>query len=241
MTSAGRPGRPAAGTEVARAERTIEEEEVCTSVPRGCARIVLSARAMQDPAGDNRKPEKPGTRRVRRAQRMPGAWRRGSFDPRQQRSYVRSNEVLTIPMEVTSLLLEAVCDLRSALHVGDEVGVARSSQKVVDGLCDGSGVHRIPVKVGGRRLVRGKVEYYGFCGRNGYMTLYCRTARRNLFVAFKTYLNTLVHEYMHHYDWHGLRIHSMHTAGFYQRVGDLYRRILGAVGDTKERGSGTSD
>lgn len=162
----------------------------------------------------------------RRAQR---AWRGGSFDPRRWRSYVRSNAVLTIPLAVDAELLAPVAELKAALAGGDEPGVARTSQRVVDGLCDGAGIQRIPVKVGGRRLVRGRVEYYGFCGRNGFMTLYCRTARRNLFVAFKTYLNTLVHEYMHHYDWHGLRIQSMHTAGFYQRVGDLYRRILSSM------------
>ena len=153
------------------------------------------------------------------------------FDARRHRSYVRSNRETTVPIAVGAPILESVRALRMALAGEDDAGIGRTSQRVVDTLCDAVSLPRIPVRVGGRRLVRGKIEYYGFCARNGWMTLYSRTARRNLVVAFKTYLNTLVHEYMHHYDWHALRIESMHTSGFYQRVGHLYRRILGELGE----------
>lgn len=166
-----------------------------------------------------------------RSRRMRGAAQRWPFDARRQRSYVRSNRETTVPIAVDGAILEGVRALRLALAGEDEAGVGRCSQRLVDSLCDAVGLPRIPVRVSGRRLVRGKVEYYGFCARNGWMTLYSRTARRNRMVAFKTYLNTLIHEFMHHYDWHSLRIESMHTAGFYQRVGHLYRGILGVLGE----------
>ncbi len=154
---------------------------------------------------------------------------RRPFDPRRQQSYLVSNQEVTVPLQVTDPLLDQVRGLKTALGVEDAGGIGRFSQRVVDGLCDAVGIQRIPVRVGGQRLVRGRLEFYGFCGMNGYMTLYSRTARRDLTVAFKTYFNTLVHEYMHHYDWHGLRIQSMHTAGFYRRVRDVYARMLAGL------------
>lgn len=168
-----------------------------------------------------------------RPEGAPTRFRRGRshwpFDPRRHQSYVVSNQELAVPVAVTPDLSGRVRALQEALAQGDDGGIGNHSQRVVDGLCDAVGIARIPVRVGGRRLVRGGLEFYGFCGRNGFITLFSRTARRNHPVAFKTYLNTLVHEYMHHYDWNALQIQSMHTTGFYRRVRDVYDRLLKAI------------
>ena len=56
-----------------------------------------------------------------------------------------------------------------------------------------------------------------------------RTAVRRKVFAFKTYLNTLVHEFMHHYDHQRLKLGaSFHTRGFYQRVRDLLAQLVPA-------------
>lgn len=45
-----------------------------------------------------------------------------------------------------------------------------------------------------------------------------RTAVRAQPLAPKTFLDTLLHEWMHHYDTRKLLLASIHTAGFYQRL-----------------------
>lgn len=121
--------------------------------------------------------------------------------------------------------------LRAALAGGDHAGISMASQRMVDDFCDGVGIRRIAVDVGGQRLVRGRTEFYGFCTKNQNILLYARTAKRRQVVAFPTYFRTLVHEFMHHYDWTGLRIESLHTTGFYRRVQDVYGRVMAGLGE----------
>jgi hypothetical protein len=49
--------------------------------------------------------------------------------------------------------------------------------------------------------------------------IYHRTAVRQQVITPKVFLNTLLHEWTHHYDFAGLRLaRSPHTAGFYARL-----------------------
>jgi hypothetical protein len=49
--------------------------------------------------------------------------------------------------------------------------------------------------------------------------IYHRTARRQQVISAKVFLNTLLHEWVHHWDFAGLGLpRSPHTAGFYARL-----------------------
>jgi hypothetical protein len=49
--------------------------------------------------------------------------------------------------------------------------------------------------------------------------IYHRTAVRQQVISPKVFLNTLLHEWVHHYDFAGLHLaRSPHTAGFYMRL-----------------------
>jgi hypothetical protein len=49
--------------------------------------------------------------------------------------------------------------------------------------------------------------------------IYHRTAVRRQVISPKVFLNTLLHEWVHHYDFAGLRLaRSPHTAGFFARL-----------------------
>jgi hypothetical protein len=49
--------------------------------------------------------------------------------------------------------------------------------------------------------------------------IYHRTAVRQQVISPKVFLNTLLHEWIHHFDFAGLRLpRSPHTAGFYTRL-----------------------
>lgn len=53
-----------------------------------------------------------------------------------------------------------------------------------------------------------------------------RTAIREKVVAAKTFLDTLIHEFMHHYDFNILKLsRSLHTAGFFSRLNEIKEKI----------------
>jgi hypothetical protein len=76
----------------------------------------------------------------------------------------------------------------------------------------------------GRRLQSKTYGYYRCRFVEGTVTdarirIYHRTAVRQQVISPKVFLNTLLHEWVHHYDFAGLRLaRSPHTAGFYARL-----------------------
>lgn len=62
--------------------------------------------------------------------------------------------------------------------------------------------------------------------KSGSITINNKTAIRQTVVAPKTFLDTLIHEFMHHYDYEVLKLPvSLHTAGFYYRLGDIMKKL----------------
>jgi hypothetical protein len=147
------------------------------------------------------------------------------------KDYVRSNAAVEIDVAVGPAARGAAERMRRALEGEDEALVAAAAQTFVDQLCDGAEIPRIPVKIAPRRIRRGRTEFYGWCGPK-FITVYLRTARQGRFVAWRTFLRTLCHEFCHHYDWKALGFaNSFHTRGFYTRVGQLYRHFAEQNGD----------
>lgn len=61
----------------------------------------------------------------------------------------------------------------------------------------------------------------------GNITINNKTAIQQTVVASKTFLDTLIHEFMHHYDYEVLKLPlSLHTAGFYYRLGDIMKKLV---------------
>lgn len=58
------------------------------------------------------------------------------------------------------------------------------------------------------------------------ITLYNLTAIKKQVVSIKSMLDTLLHEFMHHYDMTYLKLGaSIHSAGFYMRISDLDSKL----------------
>nr|DAF25507.1 MAG TPA: SprT-like domain-containing protein Spartan/DNA Complex repair, protease, DNA BINDING [Caudoviricetes sp.] len=58
------------------------------------------------------------------------------------------------------------------------------------------------------------------------ITLYNITAIKKQVVSIKQMAATLLHEYLHHYDYTVLKLGaSPHTAGFYKRISDLENKL----------------
>jgi hypothetical protein len=79
----------------------------------------------------------------------------------------------------------------------------------------------------GQRLQSKTYGYYSCDFESGQVTgarirIYHRTAVRKQIIAPKVFLNTLLHEWTHHYDFAALRLkRSPHTTGFYKRLRSL--------------------
>lgn len=73
------------------------------------------------------------------------------------------------------------------------------------------------------RIVWKQYGYYR--PRSRYMYIQNKTAVRGQTLAPKTFVTTLLHEWMHHYDYEKLRIRSIHTKGFYSRIYSLKEKL----------------
>jgi hypothetical protein len=110
---------------------------------------------------------------------------------------------------------------------------ARLAQMLVDQLSDALDLPPCSVVVAdraqvhqhdGRRLQSKTYGYYRCRFHRGGVTdarirIYHRTAVRQQIISAKVFLNTVLHEWMHHYDFAGLGLdRSPHTAGFFARL-----------------------
>ncbi len=151
------------------------------------------------------------------------------FNAQARKDYARSNAATEIDVTITPAIASAAGRIRLALTARDPALVMAAALTFVGQLCDKAEIPRIPVKIAPRRKRAGKTEFYGWCGPK-FITVYLRTAERGRFVAFRTFLKTICHEFCHHYDWKALRMdNSFHTKGFYKRVNALYRGLLAAI------------
>jgi hypothetical protein len=163
--------------------------------------------------------------------------RRRRFTPAEKRAYALSNSLLSVDFAVTPPMRRKVDDLARWLAAGEKSRVREATQAILDLLCEAAAVPPATLKLKDTAYAKfrgGKAVWklYGTCDRDGTITLAFKTAVRRQVFAFKTFLNTVAHEFMHHYDHRKLRLAaSFHTGGFYRRVRDLYGRLLG-TGET---------
>lgn len=102
-------------------------------------------------------------------------------------------------------------------------------QKLLDYLCDKYCIKRIPLYIRNNRPVRNNGQTYGFYklinGVGVSITIYNKTAKTNKEISIKSFVNTLLHEFIHHYDTHYLKLNSIHSKGFYMRISDLEKKL----------------
>lgn len=91
-----------------------------------------------------------------------------------------------------------------------------------------AGIERLAAKVTDtrqwhkRRGARVAIKKYGvYYPKTKKISIQNLTAVRGQILAPKTFLDTLLHEWMHHYDYEQLKLRSIHTRGFYERIRSL--------------------
>jgi hypothetical protein len=128
------------------------------------------------------------------------------------------------------VILPRLRSLKEALQSEDALGVRIASQAIVDALAHEYEISTIPWVVvedvrPSWRDRRGRIagQTHGEADGNRWeLKLFLRTPAKRKVVAYKTFLNTLLHEFAHFYDFSMLG-GTIHTAGFYRRLNTLYR------------------
>jgi len=147
------------------------------------------------------------------------------------RSYTRSQRATGLPIQPSPIARGLALAVVSAPD--DHRQRRRLAQLLVDDLSATAGLPHCEVVVAdraqvhqhdGQRLQSRTYGYYRCSFREDRVTdarirIYHRTAVRRQVIAPKVFLNTVLHEWMHHFDFAGLGLErSPHTAGFFARL-----------------------
>ncbi|MEK7653579.1 MAG: hypothetical protein AAB358_03805 [Patescibacteria group bacterium] len=147
-----------------------------------------------------------------------------------QSNYNRSNKITTIKIPISQ---EAI-DLANALSRDKATVSARQQlgEALLDELCDAAKIDIIKLKISDanqyHRKRDGKVvikKYGVYHPKTKFISIANRTAVRGQTLAAKTFTDTLLHEWLHHYDTYKLKLRSIHSKGFYLRLNDLKEKL----------------
>ena len=159
----------------------------------------------------------------------------------QKRIYNKSDAITRVKLDKPERLLPYIRALSKALDVDDRSKTEEVAQKFVTSLCILFSVPKIKVRVLARRPSEDWGELHGLYeateNKTPIISVWMRTAKRKQVVAFKTFLRTIIHEFMHHMDYHSLKLEdSFHTEGFYKRESSLMKIIM-KLKDVKRKSS----
>jgi len=145
------------------------------------------------------------------------------------KNYQRSNEIETVDFKVN---ISAVDLAQYLLDSSSTVERQKLGEQLLDELCDASAIDIVNLKISDtqqyhkKRAGRVVFKQYGYYRpKSNYIYIQNKTAVRGQILAAKTFLDTLLHEWLHHYDFHRLRLNSIHTAGFYSRLQNLKTKL----------------
>lgn len=163
------------------------------------------------------------------------------YNQMQKRIAHKSDALKPITLANKNELARILTELNCQLPLGHVALVERSSQKLVDAICQ-------PLKYGNMRVSSARVhvleqrpyddssELHGLYEPvdevriRARLYVWMRTAKRQQIVAYKTYLRTLVHELCHHldYEYYGLE-DSLHTQGFFKRESIMVKQLINCM------------
>lgn len=146
-----------------------------------------------------------------------------------QSNYDYSNSITKIKFPVS----QEASDLAHGLLTIIEYEERRNlSEQLLDELCDLAGIdivefdlidnNQIHKRKNGRIVMK---RYGSYKVSDEFIAIHNRTAARGQVLAPKSYLDTLLHEWLHHYDFKKLKLNSIHSRGFYLRLNDLKAKL----------------
>lgn len=140
-------------------------------------------------------------------------------------TYDKSNAIVKVRLKsfVKKYSHDVLCS-------GDSVEARElHGQALIDYLCKKFRIDNayLSVTTSCRPCRRSNAQAYGmYYPATRRITIYNTTAKTRKTVSIKSFYDTLLHEFMHHYDLLSIKIGGTpHTAGFYKRISDLREKL----------------
>lgn len=144
-------------------------------------------------------------------------------------NYSRSNSISQVKLQPSELALSLSSDILLSSEASKR---QQLSEALLDELSDSAGIDVVEVAIAdqnqihrrkGSRIIMKKYGSYRPSSKT--INISNRTAARGQILAPKSFLDTLLHEWLHHYDTYKLKINSIHSKGFYERLNDLKNKL----------------
>jgi len=146
-----------------------------------------------------------------------------------QSNYEYSNSITKVKIPISQEAIDLVYGLLSILEYEKRQNL---SEQLLDELCDLAGINIVEFDLidanQPHRKRNGKIvmkRYGSYKVSQKTISIHHRTASRGQILAPKSYLDTLLHEWLHHYDFQKLKLNSIHSRGFYLRLNDLKSKL----------------
>jgi hypothetical protein len=156
------------------------------------------------------------------------------LSPARQAIYRRSDEIgaLDLPAGVPTAPVAAIS---SGLLRGSRADVQRAAQALVNALVGAFAVPPVDMRVLAIRPSDLDGELHGLYEPDedrdrARITVWMRTAQKKQVVAFRSFVRTIVHEFLHHLDYEHFELaETFHTEGFYKRESSLSNALFAAA------------
>ncbi|MEI6288402.1 MAG: hypothetical protein WCP18_02330 [bacterium] len=144
-------------------------------------------------------------------------------------NYDQSNKITSVKFSVSA---EAILLTQKILASSEATHRQIFGEKLLDELSDSAKIDVIELKIiddnqyhkkaNGRVVMK---RYGSYRPASKLISISNRTAVRGQTLAAKSFLDTLLHEWLHHYDTYKLKLRSIHSKGFYLRLNDLKEKL----------------
>ena len=154
------------------------------------------------------------------------------LSPARKEVYRQSDAIATLELPPGFDVGGRVVGIRDGLVRAHRPTVQKDAQALIDALVAGYVVPRVDVKVLAARPSDVGGELHGLYEQDeeipvARISVWMRTAQRKQVVAFKSFLRTLVHEFLHHLDYEYFKLpETFHTQGFYKRESSLTYALM---------------
>jgi hypothetical protein len=158
------------------------------------------------------------------------------LSPARQAIYRRSDAIATVDLPAGIAVVGPVRTIGDGLGRGDRPTVQKATQALIDALVGGFAVPPIVVRVLAVRPSDMDGELHGLYEPDeelpkARISVWMRTAHKKQVVAFKSYVRTVVHEFLHHLDYEHFKLpETFHTEGFYKRESSLSNALFTLTG-----------
>ena len=159
-----------------------------------------------------------------------------SLSPRRQAIYRRSDAIVTLPLPGGVEVAVPTRAIDDGLARNDRPAIQKAVQALLNELAIGFEVPRVRAKVLAVRPSDYEGELHGLYEPNEdepppLISVWMKTAQRKQVVAFRSFVRTVVHEFLHHLDYELFELpETFHTEGFYKRESSLSNAIFLAAG-----------